>query len=171
VSTRGRVSPRVGDVLQMPLGRGLVGHAQLVAMAPYGNIYVVVFRSVDREDAPPPASSVVRDDIAFVGNTLDGNVREGSWRIVGNLPPDLDRVPFPAYKFMRPPNVWFIESFDGSRSRPATTEEADALDFRETVSPAVMEHALAKLHGLRKEGDYGAIEYGRVKRLAELARV
>ena len=112
-----RPKTRIGDIFQIPLDSGTVSYGQVVAVnSGPGPLYVVVFRRVSPQDAKPALAAVVADDIALVAPTMDALIGHGRWPLVGNLAPELDRVPFPAYRItVGAADRWFVETFDHAR--------------------------------------------------------
>jgi len=60
-----RPKARIGDVFQIPLHPGQVGHGQVVAVnSGPGPLYVVIFRRAWPLDAQPDIRNIVADEIA-----------------------------------------------------------------------------------------------------------
>ena len=168
---RPRVTPHVGDVFEMALDDELRAFGQVVALTPYTNVFVAIFKSVTRlTDAPPPPAAIVADDIDLLLNTMPVELEEGGWRVLGNVTPDYRRIPRPAY-IVRTQEGLMVESFDAQRSRPATATEIERLDHRDTYSPGLVRSAVAALHGrkgLDKFADVPVLTaFERVKRLVD----
>src|SRR5207245_11298008 len=105
---------------QSSLESGRVRYGQVVAVnAGPGPLYVVLFHRVLPLDAKPDMTAIVTDEIALVAPTLDALISHGKWPVVGNRTPDLNRVPFPAYRlWVRSADNWHVEAFDFGRGRP-----------------------------------------------------
>ncbi|TMF68740.1 MAG: hypothetical protein E6I13_10540 [Chloroflexi bacterium] len=79
-----RPKARIGDVFQIPLHPGQVGHGQVVAVnSGPGPLYVVIFRRAWPLDAQPDIRNIVADEIALVAPTMDALIWHGKWPLVG----------------------------------------------------------------------------------------
>ncbi|TMD83116.1 MAG: hypothetical protein E6I78_13190 [Chloroflexi bacterium] len=163
------IRPKVGDVFEVPINESQVGYGQVAAQR-LQSYLMAIFKTAYRRGQRPELSRITADDIAFLGESLDAKIWNGDWVIVGNLPPDRSRIPLPTYKVtVGDINSWFVESYDGSRRRPATPNELNVLELRTVVAPIRLEKALQALHGARPwEPTFRQLEYDRVKRSGEI---
>jgi len=145
-----RPKARVGDIFQIPLDTQIVGYGQVVAVniGP-GPLYVVVFNRAWPREEKPDLAAIVADEIALVAPTMDALIWHGKWPLVDNLPPDLARVPFPAYRIsVGAADRWFVESFDNSRRRPPKTGELEKLTLPTSFAPIRLQKAIRAIKGL-----------------------
>lgn len=145
-----RPKARIGDVFQIPLHPGQVGHGQVVAVnSGPGPLYVVIFRRAWPLDAQPDIRNIVADEIALVAPTMDALIWHGKWPLVGNLAPELDRVPFPAYRItVGAADRWFVETFDHARRRLPNPGELEKLTNPTSVAPIRLQRAIRAINGL-----------------------
>ncbi|MFO0777623.1 MAG: Imm26 family immunity protein [Nitrospira sp.] len=142
-----RLKLKVGDIIEIPINDNLVGYGQIVCAGKV--LYVVIF-----EEAYPKAKridiqKVVAGKILLVGHTLDGRLYHGMWKVIGNVPIDTTRIPFPCYKLELGSEGMVVVDFDGTVMRKANKQEEDLLTFRTTRAPIGFEHALQAKHGIR----------------------
>ena len=140
----------VGDIFQIPLDEARVAYGQVVAInTGPGPLYVIIFgRAWPRESNPDPAA-IVADKIELVAPTMDALIWHGRWPIVGNLHPDLTRVPFPSYRItIGSADRWYVESFDHKRRRPAQPAELERLTNPTSFAPIRLQNAIAAVHRL-----------------------
>ena len=162
------VSPKLGDVFEVPINESQVGYGQ-VAGQRFTSYLLAIFKTAYRRGEHPELSRITADDIAFLAESLDAKIWNGDWAIVGNLPPDRSRIRLPVYKVtVGNINSWFVESYDGSQRRPAHPNELNILALRTVVAPARLEKALQALHGARPwEPAFDQLQYSRVSRSGE----
>src|SRR5438552_18224086 len=104
------VSPKLGDVFEVPINESQVGYGQ-VAGQRFQSYLMAIFKTAYRRGERPELSRIAADDIAFLGESLDAKIWNGDWVVVGNLPPDRSRIPLPIYKVkVGVINRWFWES-------------------------------------------------------------
>jgi Immunity protein 26 len=166
-----RKKPTVGDVFQIPINEGLVGHGQVIAQK-LKSYLIVVFRTAYPHEGSPDVKGIVGDDIAFVGESLDALIWSGDWPIIGNATPDHSRVPLPTYKVtIGSIDNWYVESYDGKRRRPAKPWELDSLQLQRVVAPVRLQKALQALHGVVPwDETYGLLKYDDyVRRASEVS--
>jgi hypothetical protein len=139
------IETKIGDVFLIPLnGKGWAA-AQVVS-AWNEELYVAVFDGT-KEDNHINVEEVSLENPVFLVLTLDAKLWNGDWPIVGNVQSHLHRFPQPAFK-VRQNGVVHIESRDRSRSRPASTSEAELLRYRTVSSPAVIEAVVQAYFGV-----------------------
>lgn len=139
---------RVGDVLAVPLGPGMVGVGYVAAeyspsLAFYLLLYGQSYPAI--EDIEPRA---VAGDPVLCGLTNDAKVFAGHWSVVGNLPPDPGSLPLPASKVGQRGQM-IVEDVTGEFWRLATEDEIERLAYRKVVAPVRLENALKAHFGLR----------------------
>src|SRR5438094_7044256 len=136
------VSPKLGDVFEVPINESQVGYGQ-VAGQRFTSYLLAIFKTAYRRGEHPELSRITADDIAFLAESLDAKIWNGDWAIVGNLPPDRSRIRLPVYKVtVGNINSWFVESYDGSQRRPARPDELNVMGLRTVVAPVRLEKAL-----------------------------
>ena len=135
---------KTGDVFLIPVSDSLVGIGQVVDML-HSELYLVVYEETWDSANPPIAGDVARCHPLFSSLSLDAKLWNGDWRIIGNTTENLKKIAKPMYK-VRMSGRMYVESYRGEGRRLATTDEAERLQNRTTVSAAVLEKALrAKL--------------------------
>lgn len=150
---------RSGDVFEVPAPDGRLGYGQVIKDGSV--IYVVIFR--DLYGSQPDLLDILESDPLLVGWTVDSLMYHGRWKVVGNKPPILDRVPFPSYK-VRVDGVECVRDFAGDTHRAATPKEWELLDEKTTVAPIRYQNALFAHHGLGEWKPYYddlTVEYAR----------
>lgn len=142
-----RASPRVGDVLTIPVGSDRLGVAQVVAKYGKSQLYFAIFEKLI-DPTLRDLDSALSSPIVLLGLSLDAKIWAGHWRIVGSraVAPD---VPLPAYReaIGTPENIEIVD-YSGKRRRRARGVEAVAVPRRVTVAPVRLEKALRARHGL-----------------------
>jgi Immunity protein 26 len=139
---------KVGDVFSIPIDENRVGYGQVI----FKNhssfpIYIAVFRTVYECSSQVAPSAITNDEIALVGGTMDALICHGRWNILGNVSPDLARIPRPNFKVIFD-NIDYLEDFDGNRLREATSIDVRYYDDRWTRAPIAFQSALKALHGI-----------------------
>lgn len=132
-----------GDIFEIPLPDGRSGYGQIIIDG--DELYVAVFR--DLYSALPDLDELVENDILLVGWTADALIYHGRWKIVGNRPPIVARVPFPSYKVSLSGKP-YVHDFAGKNRRPATAEEWQLLDYKTNVAPIRYQKAFLAYHGI-----------------------
>jgi hypothetical protein len=162
-----RPKAKLGDVFLIPIDTERVGIGQ-VADVLDSELYLVVFDGLWPSDAPPNAESVDDLEVAFASISMDAKIWHGHWPIVGNQKENLSRITFPVFKIARG-DVFYVESYDETRTRKATAEEADLLRFRTTVAPVILEKALKAFYNVVEwDSDYDKLRYERVQESAKV---
>jgi hypothetical protein len=146
-----RIRPRVGDVVQIPLGKRTFG---------YGLKLKGTYAFYDAK-SPPPLSlaEVVTRPLLFRLWVHDSAVEDGSWPIIGNVPVPKGLLKEPWF-FRKDPisGAWSRYRGDPLTVRPATEEECQALECAAVWQP---EHVIERLR------DYFA---GRPSKMVERLR-
>jgi hypothetical protein len=135
----------VGDVFLIQIDRSRFGLGQIIGDWK-GELYVVIYDAVHTTETVDP-KSVFFEKPLFAALTLDAKIHHGDWRIIGNVPENLDRLPQPVFKVNRNGQI-FLESRDRSVSRPASDSEEKALRLRTVVAPVRLENALKAHNGV-----------------------
>jgi hypothetical protein len=143
----------VGDIFKIPIDANRFGFGQIVArkLGPNPDL-VIVFDYADSGSVlcgPEELQKIVEKPILFIANSFDTLIKNGSWKVVGNLKPNIERIPLPCYK-VGSGHIGriVVESYDGTKRRIATREEIAYLDNRNSVAPIRLENALKARHGL-----------------------
>jgi hypothetical protein len=149
-----------------------VGYGQVVATKPQPP-YLAVFGSAYPIDARPDLKTVVDDSIRLLAIAGDELLANGRWPIVGNLAPNLQRVPFPCFKTsIGSADEYFIINFDGSKRRPALAQEVNLLPNRSTFSGIELQLAFQALHGVGTwEADWHRLTHEYMKGLADACQL
>ena len=142
-----RLKLKVGDVFEIPINDNLVGYGQIVRAGKV--LYVVIFEEAYPRAERVDVQKVVAGKIFLVGHTLDGRLYHGMWKIIGNVPVNTTRIPFPCYKVGLGSEGIVVVDFDGIVIRKANESEENLLTFETTHAPIGFEHALQAKHGVR----------------------
>ncbi|MEP6672740.1 MAG: Imm26 family immunity protein [Chthoniobacter sp.] len=139
---------KAGDIFAIPIDEGRVGygHVLLHEVASYP-LYVAVFRAIWAADSPPPVAEIVSSEVALLGGTMDAFIWHGSWPIVANSSPDLQRFPWPHF-ICGPSERCHVEDFHGRVIRCATPEDQSFYPLRFTRAPIAYESTLRAIHGI-----------------------
>jgi hypothetical protein len=141
-----RVKAKVGDVFRVPISEEECGFGQILAKYKGGMLLMVVFSQKGKRHECPAIEEIVSSRPLFVSNSLDAKIWHGDWPIIGNVLPDVERLPLPKYK-VRIGQEMYVETYDAKRARPATQAELSRLMFRECVAPVLLEDALKAYWG------------------------
>jgi len=163
---------KVGDVFRIPVDDSNCGFGQLVAKIDPNPWYVAVFAPMF-SCGTADLSQIVSSDILLLANSFDSMLKHGYWQSIGNIAPNLSRIPFPWYvvSVNTVENVEVV-SYDGKSHRLATSGEAAVLQPRASIGPAVLDSAFKAYHGLGPwEKYYDKLKYAHVKRCSEIAFV
>ncbi|MBI1929312.1 immunity 26/phosphotriesterase HocA family protein [Candidatus Poribacteria bacterium] len=145
---RKRIQVKVGDVFQIKIDDHRAGYGQVIAKNIGPNpLLIAIFRQVYPLSAPPSIEEVTQSEILFLANSMDAKIWHGHWPVVGNSPPNPERIPFPFYKVGRPGNI-YIENYEGEAVRKAAPENCKFFDYRFSVTPMMLENALKAYYGL-----------------------
>lgn len=157
----------------MPIDHERVGYGQIVDCEPPNPPYMAIFGSAYPRGQEPLLQEIVKGEIRFLAPSLDAKIWHGDWKVVGNVPPDLSRIPFPPSKVaLDRSDNFYIVSYDKKRKRPADPLEIASVPFRSTIAPIRLEKALQAAHGVGPwVGDYDRIEYEVVKRQAATVKL
>lgn len=144
------VAVREGDVFEISAPDGKLGFGQVIVSGKI--LYVVFFEDLYSE--VPDLDDLIKSKLLLVGWTVDALIFHGRWKIVGNRPPDSERVPFPSYKVLMRGKV-HVHDFRGKELRLADPAELELLENKTTVAPIRYQKAFLAHHGFEKwEADY-----------------
>ncbi len=133
-------SNQVGNVFTVPVNEKQIGYGHVIArFEPV--YYMVAYDRVSSINQSSHVREITNSPILFLGNFFDNLISMGHWKVIGNEPPELSRIPFPTYK-VQIGNQYFIETWDGAKRRLATPEEILLMDFRDSSGPICLEKAL-----------------------------
>lgn len=141
--------PEVGDVFTIPTGDGRAGVGQVVATYGKDAYFFAIFDgAVPLDEAGARAREIASNPVRFIALSLDAKIHAGHWTVVARAPVD-PSVPLPAYKeAVGVPPRYEIVDYSGTRRRPATTAEVDAVPNRKIVAPVRLERALKATLGI-----------------------
>ena len=138
-------SAHVGDVFLIPIDASRSGIGQ-IAGDWKGELYIVVYEAAFNGEQVDP-DKVLTEKPLLAALSMDAKIRNGDWRVIGNLTTNLASIPQPVFK------IWeggkeYLESRDRKMTRPASRTEAEASKLRTVVSPIRLENALKAHHGV-----------------------
>ncbi len=136
----------IGDVFTIPLSENDFGLGQVVDVLG-AELYLIAFAEVWGVETPPNADSVLSLKPHFATLSLDAKLWNGDWEIIGNVTGNLNSIRRPLFK-IRQRGVMFVESQDGTKARPAKSDELEQLRFRGTVSPIRIQKAVQAQNGI-----------------------
>jgi hypothetical protein len=152
---------KVGDVFAIPLEEQMLAFGQVVAARkPF--CYLIGFDCTSGRDHPPIEEIAASPILFALPQTFDILLKNGRWPLLGNLPPDLARIPFPRWKhFIN--GGYQVSNWDNTQWRPATDAEVRLLDGETTYSAMHLEHALQAHYGKRPwHPDFDHLRYNYV---------
>ena len=154
------INVKVGDIFEIPILYGRRGFGQVIVAGDV--LYVVIFENLYPD--VPDLDQLIGSSLLFAGWTLDALLFHGRWRIVGNRPPDMQRVPFPSYKVLIDGKM-HVYDFQSRDYRLATREDNEVLELKTTVAPIRYQNALIAHHGMAKwDPDYDKLTIEHAKR-------
>lgn len=133
---------RARDIFEIPASDGRRGYGQIVI--PGTVLYAIVFEELYAQQ--PVVSDIASGKVLLVGWTTDALIYHGKWRVIGSESVPIN-IPFPNYKVSQRGRM-MLTDFHGKPIRPVTRKEAELLDYKSSVSPAVLEDSLFVLHQL-----------------------
>lgn len=144
-----KVKTSEGDVFVMQLGEDLYAYGQIVLKwgvthRSYSNCVIVAFDYFTQTVSTDPML-IVRTPIIFQFSTMDWELVDGRWKIIGSVPPSPDIV-FPEYKIGTDDDVYVV-SVKGEILRDATLDEIERLDYQPSYTGG-LEKALEAKRGL-----------------------
>lgn len=137
---------KIGDVFEIPVSEKKKCCGQIVAKKDPA-FYMAGFDYITDLDFEINAPEVVNRPVLFLGNFGDVLIRLGNWKVIGNVRPDLSRIPFPCYLVFES-FQHFAESWDGTKRRPATSDEVRQPDGRDFNGAACLEECLKSHFGI-----------------------
>jgi len=157
------VRTKVGDVFQIPVNDHSVAYGQIVSKMKPNPPLMAVFEKLYPPGQSIDIETIVRDEIVFLVNSFDSKITSGEWPLIGNRPPD-ERMVLPNFKTsIGSPGNFYVMSYDATRRRPATAEEARWLPLRSSVSPSLLQQAIRAHHKLETYlSDFSDFEYEKV---------
>jgi Immunity protein 26 len=152
---------RIGDVFQIPVSETQIGFGQVVAQnKPI--YYMIAFDFISDGKSAVNIEDVVNAPMIFAGNFFDGLFRTGDWKVVGNVNVKIEVVPFPCFKIYMEGKD-YVESWDGTRRRLATPEEAKLLDNSTNYSALWLQEAVQAYFGaIPNDRQYDPLRIGHV---------
>lgn len=137
------IRARVGDVFEVPISEREHVYGQVIDQVGPQHL-VVLFRS-----GQEPVEDVIRSGIQLAGIVFDAKLRNGDWPIVAHVTPIDVRAPWFVLGHEGLENLR-LESFDGTKTRMATPEEASNHRRRHVSYPMALQRAAEAAHGRRE---------------------
>ena len=135
-----RIEP--GLVFAIPISENLFGFGKLVAKDE--PVFYMVGYDICSHTTNLTEEKLDQAKPLFVGNFFDVLIRSERWLPVMKLP--IRNLPFPCFK-VRIGDKFFIESWNRTSRREATSEELSILRFRVDHGPIILENALKAQFG------------------------
>jgi len=160
VISRSRV--KVGDVFMMTVTNERVSFGQVMANIKPNPPLFGIFEPLFERELRPPLEEITKCPLLFLVNSFDVKIANGDWPIVGWKEPSIRETP--NFKLGSGEHTMVI-SYDGTRRRLATPEEALTLELRNSVSPALLLRAVRAYHGYEVwEPDFDRYRYEKALR-------
>lgn len=140
---RKRVKLRRGDLFEFPVADGRLGYGLVII--PGGVLYAVFFRRLHK--SRPEFASLLADEIALVGTTMDALFYHRRWSVIAHDQPVPSSIPFPNWK-VKIGGEFRTTDFEGRNHWPMRPGEIDLLDYKFSQSPLNYQEALEAINGL-----------------------
>ena len=146
------IKAKVGDVFLIPLDESSCVGGQVVSIRDDDELYLAVFgQLLSRNEIDPEVATSGAPRL--LGLSFDAKLWHGHWPIIGNLIEKVGDYPQPNYKVRRAGQL-YLQSRDLTVNRPATDEEAEALEYRTVSDAAVIEDAIKATLGITEWNEH-----------------
>jgi len=142
-SKRKRVKLRRGDLFELPVTDGRLGYGLVII--PGGVLYAAFFRSL--HSSRPDMASLLADEIALVGTTMDSMFYHGRWSVIAHGQPIPAAIPFPNWK-VKIGDELRTTDFERRYHWPMRPDEVDLLDYKFSRAPLGYQDALEAINGI-----------------------
>jgi hypothetical protein len=132
---------KTGDIFTIPIDDTRIGFGQIINIPNKNNFIIVIYKLASDKDNIPRLEEIVKEEILFLGYTLDAKLYHKHWLIIDNYIDNISTIPLPYYKLGTPPDVSIVD-FKGDEIRNATQAEFDKLNYQTVVAPVRYENAL-----------------------------
>lgn len=139
---------KIGDVFAIPLGNGEFAFGQIVANGSSKCYVIYDYKSNDF----PDLSLLIRQKIIFLTYTEDLYIRNGNWKVLGNINPPSNII-FPEYR-VETLNGTVVIDHTGKKLRFATDKEKTILSTHKSVSPMILEKSVKARFGTGESYPY-----------------
>jgi hypothetical protein len=137
---------KIGDVFEIPVSENKKCFGQVIAKRDPA-FYMAGFDFISDIRCEIKVADIVEQPILFLGNFGDILIRMGNWKVIGNVSPDLSRIPFPCYLVFES-FQHFAENWGATNRRLATSDEVRRLDGRDFNGAAFLEECLKCRFGI-----------------------
>lgn len=142
-SKRKRVKLRQGDLFELSVSDGRLGYGLVII--PGGVLYAAFFKSL--HGSRPDIASLLADEIALVGTTMDSLFYHGRWSVIARDQPIPAAIPFPNWK-VKIGGELRTTDFEGRTHWSMRPDEIELLDYKFSRAPLGYQDALEALNGL-----------------------
>jgi hypothetical protein len=144
---------KVGDVFTIPISDDKTGFGQIIKIPNKSNFIIIVFKQAYPDKDWPSTDEIIKDEILFLGYTMDALFYHKYWHIIGNNTSNLNKISLPYFKLGTPPDMKIV-NFKGDKVRKANKSEFDNLEYETVVAPVGYEAALQAYHKLAEWEEY-----------------
>ncbi len=141
---RKRVRLRRGDLFEFSVLDGRYGYGLVVI--PGGVLYAIFFQGL--HVSRPEIASLLCDEVALVGTTMDSLFYHGLWTVVAHDQPLPAKIPYPNWKVKIGTEMRTVD-FERAHNWAMQKDEIDLLDYQFSRAPVGYQNALEALNGLR----------------------
>lgn len=142
-SKRKRVKLRQGDLFELPVTDGRLGYGLVII--PGGVLYAAFFRGL--HSSRPDMASLLAEEIALVGMTMDSMFYHGRWSVIAHDQPIPAAIPFPNWK-VKIGGELRTTDFEGRYHWSMRPDEIDLLDYKFSRAPLGYQNALEAINGI-----------------------
>src|SRR5258708_92779 len=124
---------KVGDIFTIPISDDKTGFGQIIKIPNKSNFIIIVFKQVYSGKDWPSLDEIIKDEILFLGYTMDALLYHKYWNIIGNNFSNLDKIKLPYFKLGTPPDMKIV-NFKGDKVRKANKSEFENLEYETVVA-------------------------------------
>ncbi|CAN5500247.1 hypothetical protein BH10PSE3_BH10PSE3_26130 [soil metagenome] len=138
-----RVKLRRGDLFEFATADGRFAYG--VVLTPGGVLNAFFLKTL--HTSRPAFATLVKDEVALIGTTMDALFYHGQWVVVDRDFPIRPGLPFPNWK-VGIGGTLHATDFEGEFYWPIRADEIDLLDYKFSCSPMTFQNALEALNGI-----------------------
>jgi hypothetical protein len=148
VAKKRRVKLLQGDLFEVSGEDGRLGYG--IVTMPGGVLHAAFMKTMYAER--PSIETILADEIALVGTTMDSLFFHGRWVVIAHDQPLPQDIPFPNWKVQINGELRTTD-FEGLRHWPIRPDELGLLDFKTSRAPIAFQRAIEALNGIGKWRD------------------